>query len=90
MQLPCPTPFSTQTELLLVSLFPSKSPTGVDWFILDTDAGAATKIHRSVDYWAKHIVDQVKNIPAVPGPRHMSASLPPGVRLLCDCITVKL
>lgn len=40
----------------------SKSPTGVDWFILDTDNGAAVRVHRSVDYWAKHIVDQIKNI----------------------------
>ncbi len=41
----------------------SKSPTGVDWFILDTEPGYAVKIHRVVDYWAKHIVEQVKNMP---------------------------
>jgi hypothetical protein len=39
----------------------SKSSTGVDWFIVDTDVGAAVRIHRAVDYWAKHIVDQIKN-----------------------------
>lgn len=41
----------------------SKSSTGVDWFIVDTDPGCAVKVHRAVDYWAKHIVEQVKNIP---------------------------
>jgi hypothetical protein len=39
----------------------SKSSTGVDWFIVDTDMGAAVRIHKAVDYWAKHIVDQIKN-----------------------------
>ena len=39
----------------------SKSSTGVDWFIVDTEHGAAVRIHRAVDYWAKHIVDQIKN-----------------------------
>lgn len=29
---------------------------------MDTDPGAASRIHKSVDYWAKHIVDQVKNM----------------------------
>ena len=43
------------------SLTCSKSSTGVDWFIVDTDVGAAVRIHRAVDYWAKHIVDQIKN-----------------------------
>lgn len=41
----------------------SKSPTNVDWFIVDTDPGDAPKIHRAVDYWARHIVDQARNIP---------------------------
>lgn len=41
----------------------SKSSTGVDWFIVDTEPGCAIKVHRAVDYWAKHIVEQVKNIP---------------------------
>jgi len=41
-----------------------KSTTGVDWFILDTEPGYAVKIHRVVDYWAKHIVEQVKNLPS--------------------------
>ena len=41
----------------------SKSSTGVDWFIVDTEPGCAVKVHRAVDYWAKHIVEQVKNIP---------------------------
>ncbi|XP_064399054.1 uncharacterized protein LOC135345566 [Halichondria panicea] len=43
-----------------------QSSTGVDWFILDTEAGSAVKIHRSVDYWAKHIVEQVSNLPGAP------------------------
>jgi hypothetical protein len=53
----------------------SKSSTGVDWFIVDTDSGAAVRIHRSVDYWAKHIVDQIKNTrgirraPSIPCPQ---------------------
>ena len=45
----------------MLSLTCSKSSTGVDWFIVDTDVGAAVRIHRAVDYWAKHIVDQIKN-----------------------------
>lgn len=44
-----------------VFLLHSKSSTGVDWFIVDTEHGAAVRIHRAVDYWAKHIVDQIKN-----------------------------
>ena len=34
----------------------------MDWFIVDTDMGAAVRIHKAVDYWAKHIVDQIKNM----------------------------
>lgn len=45
----------------VVFLLHSKSSTGVDWFIVDTEHGAAVRIHRAVDYWAKHIVDQIKN-----------------------------
>ena len=41
--------------------FCSKSSTGVDWFVLDTEPGCAVRIHKAVDYWAKHIVEQVKN-----------------------------
>jgi len=57
----------------------SKSPTGVDWFIMDTDPGAASRIHKSVDYWAKHIVDQVKNMTGgrVLRTTSVGASLPP-------------
>ncbi|XP_019849843.1 PREDICTED: docking protein 5-like isoform X2 [Amphimedon queenslandica] len=40
----------------------SKSPTNVDWFILDTDSGDAPRIHRAVDYWAHHIVEQANNM----------------------------
>lgn len=40
----------------------SKSPTSVDWFILDTDSGDAPRIHKAVDYWAHHIVDQANNM----------------------------
>ena len=39
----------------------SKSSTGVGWFILETEVGAAQRIHKAVDYWAKYIVDQVKS-----------------------------
>ena len=51
----------------------SKSSTGVDWFIVDTEHGAAVRVHKGVDYWAKHIVEQIKNthgnsIPRVVGP----------------------
>ena len=28
----------------------------------DTEQGDAPRIHKAVDYWAKHIVDQVKNM----------------------------
>lgn len=42
----------------------SKSSTGVDWFVLDTEPGCAIRIHKAVDYWAKHIVEQVKNTAA--------------------------
>ena len=38
-----------------------KTSTGVDWFIVDTDNGAAIRIHKAVDYWAKYIVDQIRN-----------------------------
>lgn len=41
---------------------PRKAPTGVDWFILDTEPGVAMRIHRAVDYWAQHIVEQVANM----------------------------
>lgn len=41
--------------------FGSKSSTGVDWFVVDTEPGCAVRIHKAVDYWAKHIVEQVKN-----------------------------
>lgn len=44
-----------------MSFSSSKSSTGVDWFIVDTEHGAAVRVHRAVDYWAKHIVDQIKN-----------------------------
>ena len=47
----------------MYTVFYSKSSTGVDWFILDTEPGAAVKIHKAVDYWAKHIVEQVRNMP---------------------------
>ena len=53
--LPLPTSHST-----LLPPFCSKSCTGVDWFIVDTEKGAAVRIHKAVDYWAKHIVDQIK------------------------------
>ena len=52
------------THTLTYTLSFSKSSTGVDWFILDTEPGAAVKIHKAVDYWAKHIVEQVRNMPA--------------------------
>lgn len=39
-----------------------KSPTGVDWFIVDTEPGSATRVHKAVDYWAKHIVEQARNM----------------------------
>ena len=48
----------------------SKSSTGVDWFIVDTEPGCAVRIHRAVDYWAKHIVEQVKNMPSSVGSRN--------------------
>ena len=48
----------------------SKSSTGVDWFVVDTEPGCAVRIHRAVDYWAKHIVEQVKNIPGVGNVSH--------------------
>lgn len=51
----------------------SKSPTGVDWFILDTETGCAPKVHQAVDYWARHIVEQTNNIP-LPVPRIRSRS----------------
>ena len=56
----------------------SKSPTGVDWFILDTEPGYAVKIHRVVDYWAKHIVEQVKNIPSGSSARSVPVSVSQG------------
>ena len=28
---------------------------------MDTEHGAAVRIHRAVDYWAKHIVEQIRN-----------------------------
>ncbi len=34
--------------------------------MLDTEPGCAIRIHKSVDYWAKHIVEQVKNTPGTP------------------------
>ena len=55
----CKPPFSLSLSL---SLFNSKSPTNVDWFILDTDSGDAPRIHRAVDYWAHHIVEQANNM----------------------------
>eukprot|EP00731_Ephydatia_muelleri_P026015 Em0018g115a len=39
----------------------SKSSTGVDWFVMDTEPGVAGRIHRAVDYWAKYIVEQIRN-----------------------------
>jgi hypothetical protein len=64
----------------------SKSPTNVDWFTLETKPGDAPKIHRAVDYWAHHIVEQARNLPrrntmsaVVPSPHspiQMSSSLP--------------
>lgn len=56
----------------------SKSPTGVDWFILETELGQAPRIHRAVDYWARHIVEQANNIPTLPMARPIP---PPVVRL---------
>lgn len=53
----------------------SKSSTGVDWFIVDTDVGAAVRIHKAVDYWAKHIVDQIKNTRPGVRVRHSFPSL---------------
>ena len=50
-------------HMIALTLSCSKSSTGVDWFILDTETGAAVKIHKAVDYWAKHIVEQVRNMP---------------------------
>lgn len=38
-----------------------KTSTGVDWFIIDTENGAAIRIHKAVDYWAKYIVDQIRS-----------------------------
>lgn len=38
-----------------------KSSTGVDWFILDSKPGDATRIHRAVEYWARHIVQETRN-----------------------------
>ena len=40
----------------------SKSTTGVGWFIVETESGAALRIHKAVDYWAKYIVDQIKSM----------------------------
>lgn len=51
------------TYPLIHASLSSKSPTNVDWFIVDTDPGDAPKIHRAVDFWARHIVDQARNIP---------------------------
>lgn len=47
---------------LLPFSLPRKAPTGVDWFIVDTEPGVAMRIHRAVDYWAQHIVEQVANM----------------------------
>lgn len=61
----------------------SKSPTGVDWFILDTDPGCAPRIHRSVDYWARHIVEQATNVPM-----GGSVSTTLAVCTMCMCVCV--
>ena len=56
----------TLTTITLLSLPPSlpslssKSPTGVGWFIVETEGGDAQRIHKAVDYWAKYIVDQIR------------------------------
>ena len=49
--------------LSLSLLLCSKSPTGVGWFIVETESGAALRIHKAVDYWAKYIVDQIRSQP---------------------------
>lgn len=56
--------FGLNMKALLCSC--SKSSTGVDWFVLDTEPGCAVRIHKAVDYWAKHIVEQVKNTSGPP------------------------
>jgi hypothetical protein len=66
-----------------------KSTTGVGWFIVETESGAALRIHKAVDYWAKYIVDQIKSMgqrertraPPAPGSRtthpnpHLASSI---------------
>ena len=47
--------------LCLFIYFYRKSSTGVDWFILDSKPGDATRIHRAVEYWARHIVQETRN-----------------------------
>ena len=68
-----------------------KSPTGVDWFILDTEPGVAARVHRAVDYWAQHIVEQANNLqgrssslvgPPLPPSLSLPPSLPPSLTLL--------
>lgn len=54
----------------------SKSSTGVDWFVMDTESGVAAKVHRAVDYWAKYIVQQIRNTPAVRKPPPPSIAAP--------------
>jgi hypothetical protein len=56
-----------------------KSPTGVGWFIVDTESGAAQRVHKAVDYWAKYIVDQIRSVKMnkIP-PVHQTHSVPVG------------
>ena len=49
-----------------------KSPTGVGWFIVETESGAAQRIHKAVDYWAKYIVEQIKSAKMTPRPAVVS------------------
>lgn len=69
---------STCTHTLdCLFLLLSKSPTGVDWFFLETEQGNAPRIHRAVDCWARHIVEQANNIPS--SHRPTPPAIPPPV-----------
>ncbi|CAI8034680.1 Docking protein 4 [Geodia barretti] len=54
-----------------------KSPTGVGWFIVETESGAAQRIHKAVDYWAKYIVEQIRSVKMNQRPpMHQAHSVP--------------